>query len=253
MLESLDHGTLSKDAYREQLNELQMALMTLQHGLYQQNKRCVIVLEGTDAAGKGGLIRRFTTNMDPRGYHVHPIGAPTPEELSQHYLQRFWSRLPKAGKTAIFDRSWYGRVLVERVEELVPSATWQRTYEEIRQFEQLLVDDDIILIKLFLHIDQDEQLRRFKERLEQPHKRWKLTPEDITARLRWDEYQQAFEDMLAHSRTSIGPWYIVGANQKRFARIEAMQHIRNSLSQAIDIEHVDLLDPEVERLAKLHL
>ncbi|WP_369821232.1 polyphosphate kinase 2 family protein, partial [Oleiphilus sp. HI0080] len=160
-LSALEHPKANKDTYREELEKLQLKLMALQHGVYQQRHRCVIVTEGIDAAGKGGLIRRATAFMDPRGYRVHPIGAPSEEELAEHYLQRFWRRLPKQGQTVIFDRSWYGRVLVERVDQLVNKSTWQRAYKEINEFEQQMVDDGIIVIKLFLSIDKEQQLERF--------------------------------------------------------------------------------------------
>lgn len=251
MLADIPHLKLDKERYREQLADAQLELMKLQHGLYQQKKRCVIVVEGTDASGKGGMIRRATEMMDPRGFRVHPIGAPTPTELAEHYLQRFWRRLPKAGQLTIFDRSWYGRVLVERVDNLVSEETWSRAYREINEFEKLLVDDGVILIKLFFTIDKDEQLLRFKERYEQAHKRWKLTPEDFTARAMWDDYQAAFEDMLTKTHKEDAPWKIIGANQKRAARIEALKELRKTLARHIDLEKVNLLSPEVRKLAQL--
>jgi polyphosphate kinase 2 (PPK2 family) len=211
------------------------------------------VVEGIDAAGKGGMIRRATELMDPRGYRVHPIGAPTAEELKEHYLQRFWRRLPKQGQTAVFDRSWYGRVLVERVSKLVEEPTWERAYQEIIQFEEQLEADGMILIKLFLSIDKDEQLSRFKERIENPKKRWKITPDDILSRNLWDEYQIAFDDMLKHTSTATRPWHVVGSNHKRHARIECMRHIRDRLAKDIDQNQVQLLNPEVAELAQKFL
>lgn len=252
-LEQLEHPEISKKVYFERLEELQLQLMTLQHGVYKQGIRCIIVVEGIDAAGKGGMIRRATELMDPRGYRVHPIGAPSKKELSEHYMQRFWRRLPEPGQTAIFDRSWYGRVLVERVDNLIDATTWQRAYREINEFEEQLVNDGILLIKLFLSISKDEQLRRFKERMAEPRKRWKITPDDILNRQSWDDYQLAFEDMLTKTSADSRPWHIVGANNKKHARLDAMQHIAERLSQRINIEKVQLLNPEVQKLAEKHL
>lgn len=252
-LSELEHPEVGKKDYLEQLETLQIQLMTLQHGAYQQGHRCVIVTEGIDAAGKGGLIRRTTAFMDPRGYRVHPIGAPTEDELAEHYLQRFWRRLPKKGQTVIFDRSWYGRVLVERVDQLTNESTWQRAYREINEFEQQMVDDGIIVIKLFLSISKDEQLKRFKERMSEPKKRWKITPDDILNRRNWDAYQDAFEDMLNKTSAPNRPWHVIAANNKKHARLDAMQHIAACLSERIDANTVELLNPEVEALARKYL
>ena len=252
-LSQLQHPTVKKSEYRAQLEKLQLKLMTLQHGAYQQGHRCVIVTEGIDAAGKGGLIRRATAFMDPRGYRVHPIGAPTEDELAEHYLQRFWRRLPKQGQTVIFDRSWYGRVLVERVDQLASESTWKRAYREINEFEQQMVDDGIIVIKLFLSISKDEQLERFKERMDEPKKRWKITPDDILNRQNWDAYQDAFEDMLNKTSAPKREWHLIAANNKKHARLDAMQHIADSLSERIDVDSVELLNPEVEELARKYL
>jgi polyphosphate kinase 2 (PPK2 family) len=252
-LSALEHLKANKDTYREELEQLQLKLMTLQHGVYQQGHRCIIVTEGIDAAGKGGLIRRATAFMDPRGYRVHPIGAPSEEELAEHYLQRFWRRLPKQGQTVIFDRSWYGRVLVERVDQLANKSTWQRAYKEINEFEQQMVDDGIIVIKLFLSIDKEEQLERFKERMNEPKKRWKITPDDILNRQNWEAYQDAFEDMLDKTSAAKRAWHVVAANNKKHARLDAMQHIAEGLSERIDINDVEVLNPEVEALAHQYL
>ncbi|KZY73626.1 hypothetical protein A3742_16005 [Oleiphilus sp. HI0071] len=252
-LSALEHPKANKDTYREELEKLQLKLMALQHGVYQQRHRCVIVTEGIDAAGKGGLIRRATAFMDPRGYRVHPIGAPSEEELAEHYLQRFWRRLPKQGQTVIFDRSWYGRVLVERVDQLVNKSTWQRAYKEINEFEQQMVDDGIIVIKLFLSIDKEQQLERFKERMNEPKKRWKITPDDILNRQNWEAYQDAFEDMLDRTSAAKRAWHVVAANNKKHARLDAMRHIAEGLSERIDMNDVEVLNPEVEELARKYL
>ena len=252
-LEQLEHPEIGKKAYFKKLEDIQLQLMTLQHGVYKQGVRCMIVVEGIDAAGKGGMIRRTTELMDPRGYRVHPIGAPSKKELAEHYMQRFWRRLPERGQTAIFDRSWYGRVLVERVDKLINEATWQRAYREISEFEEQLVNDGVTVIKLFLSISKEEQLRRFKERMEEPRKRWKITPDDILNRQNWDDYQYAFEDMLTKTNGERRDWHIVGANNKKHARLDAMQHIAKRLSEQVDIEEVQLLNPEVQKLAEKHL
>lgn len=249
-LAHLNHEQLGRKEYQAELKGLQLDLMKLQHGLYQQQLRCVVVVEGTDASGKGGMIRRATEVMDPRGYRVHPIGAPNGSERGEHYLQRFWRRLPKAGQLTIFDRSWYGRVLVERVDQLVAPPVWLRAYQEINSFEQQLCDDGVILIKLFLSIDKAEQLSRFKDRFENAHKRWKLTTEDFTAREKWEAYEEAFEVMLEKTDTTAAPWKTIGANHKRFARIAALSHIRDHLAERIDLARVQVLDPEVEKLAR---
>ncbi|KZZ62639.1 hypothetical protein A3762_13185 [Oleiphilus sp. HI0125] len=252
-LQKLEHPKLDKKEYEKELEKLQLQLMTLQHDLYNQNMRCVVVVEGIDAAGKGGMIRRMTEFMDPRGVRVHPIGAPSIDELEEHYMQRFWRLLPKRGEVSIFDRSWYGRVLVERVDNLTPHKRWQRAYKEISQFEKLLINDGVIVIKLFLSISKDEQLKRFKERIENPKKRWKITSEDILNRQNWDSYQQAFEDMLDKTDGKKNPWHIVAANNKRYARINAMKHFAKRLNAHIDTEQVELLKPEVEKLATKYL
>lgn len=253
MLAKLEHPHVSKNEYDSRLSNLQLDLMTLQHGLFQQRRRCVIVFEGIDASGKGGAIRRLTANMDPRGYQVHPIGPPTPDEHREHYLQRFWRKLPRKGNTAIFDRSWYGRVLVERVEALAEEDVWQRAYDEINDFEKMLIDDGLILIKVFLYIDKDEQKNRFRDRLEKEHKRWKLTPDDINTRLKWDAYVKAFEDMLATTSPKGAPWHIVAANSKKHARLSVLGHVKKCLEQEIDCDKVNLLSPELEQLAKQFL
>ncbi len=188
-LAQLQHPRLDRDSYHQQLSELQRELMVLQLGLYRTGKRALIVFEGTDASGKGGTISRLVDNMDPRGFRVYPIGPPTADELARHYLQRFWRRIPRAGQLVIFDRSWYGRVLAERVESPLEEPAWRRAYKEINQFEQLLVDDNHILIKVFLAIDKDEQFERFRKRFHNPEKRWKLTQADLDSRAHWDAYQ----------------------------------------------------------------
>lgn len=249
-LKKIDHPQLEVDEYLPQLEALQTRLMEFQLGLYETGRRAVIVLEGTDASGKGGLIRRMVDKMDSRGYRVHPVGPPTADELERHYLQRFWRRIPRAGQLVVFDRSWYGRVLIERVEGLIEVPVWQRAYEEIRHFEKLLVEDGHILIKLFLHIDADEQLQRFRKRLNSPDKSWKLTMADLESREYWAEYQQAYQDMFDHTHRDIAPWNLIGANCKKHARITGLAAIADELQRHIDLDNIEFLSPAVARRAR---
>ena len=205
MLESLDlTQSLSTEEYEERLKPLQLDLVLAQRRLAERGIAVVIVFEGMDAAGKGGAIKRLTTKLDPRGYEVLPIGPPTEEELRHHYLWRFWTQLPSYGRLTIFDRSWYGRVLVERVEGITPKARWQQAYSEIVEFERSLVDDEYIVLKFWLHISEKEQLRRFKAREEDPYRRWKITKEDWRNRDKWDDYVAAAEDMFEYTSTARG-------------------------------------------------
>ncbi len=233
-LNDLAFPTLSDEESNELLPLLQQQLARLQIALFQQKKRAVIVFEGTDAAGKGGAIRRMIHAMDPRGFRVYPIGPPSLAEAERHYLQRFWQRIPKKGQLGIFDRSWYGRVLVERVEKFASKREWQRAYREINDFERLLVDDDIILIKLFLHISKEEQRERFTSRWTNPDKQWKLTPDDLKAHAKYDDYIEAYEDMFQRTSTGFGPWQIIPANDKDFTRVTVLTKTIEGLSEKVD-------------------
>jgi len=226
---------LSRKKYDKQLKAWQARLQAVQVAFRREGARGVVVFEGWDAAGKGGAIRRMAWVLDPRGFDVHPIAAPLPQDRGRHYLRRFWLRLPGPGELAVFDRSWYGRVLVERVEGLVTKAEWRRAYGEINQFEQQLVDDDFRIVKLFLHITPEEQLDRFRARFRHPLKRWKLTPEDLRNRARWKDYQDAIEDMLAETSTKQAPWHVVPANCKHFARVRALELIVEGLGRGLDL------------------
>ncbi|MFM2045565.1 MAG: hypothetical protein RLY86_4141 [Pseudomonadota bacterium] len=237
-----------RDDYEKKLADLQERILHVQQAYWHSRRRAVIVLEGWDAAGKGGAIRRLTERLDPRGAHVWPIGAPSLEDQGKHYLYRFWQRLPAAGTFAIFDRSWYGRLLVERVERLASREEWSRAFREINAFERMLTDDGVRLVKLFLHIDRDEQLERFKERLKNPYKRWKLTAEDLRNRERWDDYIRAAEEMFARTDTQEAPWHLIPANAKWYARVELLRIVVDRLSADIDISPPPL-DPEVQRAA----
>ncbi|WP_027858971.1 polyphosphate kinase 2 family protein [Marinobacterium jannaschii] len=247
--EMLQHTRLpDKDSYQKTLKKLQKRMLQVQQAYHQQGHRAIIVFEGWDASGKGGAIRRLTEKLDPRGFRVHPIAAPEADEQSKHYLYRFQKRLPNAGSFAIFDRSWYGRVLVERIEGFASKPEWQRAYQEINEYERMLSDDGVRIIKLFLHIDPDEQLSRFEERLNNPIKHWKLTPEDIRNRSRWAEYEQASNEMFRHTSTLNNPWQIIAANHKWSARIEVLRYVTDRLAEDIDITPAPL-DPEVIRQA----
>ena len=241
MLEAVDlDAALDKQEYRERLARLQVRLITAQRGIEAAKIPVVIVYEGMDASGKGGSVRRLTRRLDPRVIAVHEIGPPTPEELAHHYLWRFWQRLPARGHIAVFDRSWYGRVLVERVDELTPRTTWERAYREIDEFERWLVDDGTVLVKLLLHISKHEQLARFQAREQDPLKSWKLLPEDWHNREKWDRYVEAMEQMLRETSTAYAPWTIVPADDKRYARVRTLEviveEIEHALARQADVE-----------------
>ncbi|MEC4088993.1 polyphosphate kinase [Pseudoalteromonas rubra] len=249
----MEHPALDdKKAYRRALKYWQNELLHVQQAYYHQGRRALIVFEGWDAAGKGGAIRRITERLDPRGYQVFPISAPKPEEQSKHYLYRFYNKLPKAGTLTIFDRSYYGRVLVERIEAFATRNEWQRAYQEINEFERLLYDDKVKVVKLFLHISAEEQLKRFEERLNNPYKRWKLTEEDIRNRNRRDDYEQAIDDMFAQTDTQQAPWHLVLGEHKWYTRVEVLKTLVKTLSEGVDTTPPPV-DPNVVRLAKEHL
>lgn len=205
----------------------------LAYRAYTLKRPVILVFEGWDAAGKGGTIKRITAKMDPRGYVVWPIAAPEGEDKDRHYLYRFWRRLPEQGQIAIFDRSWYGRVLVERVEKLCAETDWQRAFAEINQFERQLTGFGTILLKFWLHISAEEQLQRFKDREQTRHKSWKLTEEDWRNRGKWEDYLQAIEDMLLKTSTCDAPWTVVEANDKYHARIKVLTTVIKRLEAAL--------------------
>jgi AMP-polyphosphate phosphotransferase len=217
--------SLSTEEYTDRLKEAQTRLRELEHQIYRRRMPVIIAYEGWDAAGKGGNIRRLTQNLDPRGYEVIPIAAPNDIEKTHHYLWRFWAQLPKAGHIAIFDRTWYGRVLVERVEGFCTEGQWRRAYREINAMEQQLVHFGMVLLKFWLHIDPDEQLRRFQERQEDIHKQWKITDEDWRNRSKLDQYRDAVEEMLYRTSTPHAPWTIVESNCKRYARVKVLETV----------------------------
>ena len=222
-----------KKEYQALLERYQGWLYRLTQQARRKGVSTVLVFEGADAAGKGGIIQRLTAALNPCIYKIIPIAAPTDEEHAQHYLWRFWRHLPRAGRMAIFDRSWYGRVLVERVEGFADEAAWQRAYGEINDFEQQLTDHGMVVAKYWIQIDKDEQLRRFKSRQVTPHKRWKITDEDWRNREKWDEYEAAVDDMVARTHTPTAPWTLVAGNDKRFARLKVIETFCQQLEQSL--------------------
>ena len=222
-------STLPYDTYKRELRERQQKIHTRSQKAAMEGRTSVLVFEGWDAAGKGGAIRRLTCAMSARNYRVIPIGAPTDEELARQYLWRFWRQMPRAGKVVIFDRSWYGRVLVERVEGFASEEAWQRAYQEINDFESQLVEYGINVQKFWLHIDPEEQLRRFKAREKTPYKKYKITDEDYRNRSKWDAYVCAVNDMVERTSNDIAPWHLIPANDKRYARVEIARIFSKSL------------------------
>ncbi len=235
ILDSLDLSLeLDKKDYNEKLNFYQGKLNKLARYAHQKKTSSVLVFEGWDAGGKGGAIRRLTRALDSRNYQVIPIAAPTDEEQVQHYLWRFWRHMSRAGRITIYDRSWYGRVLVERVEGFASEQEWTRAYSEITNFEKSLTDHGIVLLKFWLHIDPDEQLRRFKGREKISYKQHKITEEDYRNRDKWAEYSLAVNDMVAHTNSQKTSWTLVEANNKRYARIKVIKTYCEALEKALD-------------------
>lgn len=237
-LTEVDDADMEKSAYKDELADKQAQLAKLLRA--RGDRHVIFAFEGMDAAGKGGAIKRLVAPLDPREYQIYNIGAPMQYELEHPYLWRFWTRLPNAqtdriSRVAIFDRTWYGRVLVERVEQLAHECEWQRAYDEINRFESDLTASGAILIKYWLAIDKKEQLERFEDRQETPHKQFKLTEDDWRNRDRWQDYVQAASDMLARTSTSCAPWYMVATNDKRTARLLVLDHAISQLTKALNL------------------
>jgi polyphosphate kinase 2 (PPK2 family) len=233
VLDTVDQSrSLPPEQYSTELDRWKSKLFQQAHKAAEHDVSTVLVFEGWDAAGKGGIIRRLTQAMDATLYRVVPIGAPTEDELAHHYLWRFWRQLPRAGHVAIFDRSWYGRVMVERVEGFATEAEWSRAYPEINDFEEQLVEHGIVLLKFWLQIDADEQLRRFKDREATPFKQFKITPDDWRNRDRWNDYELAANDMIARTSTEYARWNLIAANDKRSARVEVIKTVCRALTRA---------------------
>ena len=231
---SLDDKVLSDDEYNSKLEELQKKLSELHYELYRKKIPVVIAYEGWDAAGKGGNIKRIAAALDPRGYEVHPIASPEPHEKARHFLWRFWTRLPKDGHIAIFDRTWYGRVMVERIEGFCSENEWKRAYNEINEFEKELVDWGAVVIKFWVQIDKDTQLARFTERQNTPEKNWKITDEDWRNREKWDQYESAVDEMIKKTSTAFAPWYVLESNDKKYARIKALEIVIENIERKLN-------------------
>ena len=230
---SLDQ-TIEEEAYKKELKQLQTRLGELHNRLYRKKVPVIIAYEGWDAAGKGGNIKRIAGALDPRGYEVHPIASPEPHEKARHYLWRFWTRLPKTGHIAIFDRTWYGRVMVERLEGFCSENDWMRAYNEINEFEKELHDWGAVIIKFWVQIDKETQLERFNERQNTPEKQWKITEEDWRNREKWDSYEEAVNEMIAKTSTAYAPWHILESNDKKYARIKALKIVIEELEKALE-------------------
>ncbi len=230
---ALDPAVEEKE-YKEELDKLQGQLKELHNRLYRKKVPVVILYEGWDAAGKGGNIRRITEALDPRGFEVHPIASPEPYEKARHYLWRFWTKLPKTGHIAIFDRSWYGRVMVERLEGFCSENDWKRAYNEMNEFEKELHDWGAVIIKFWVQIDKDTQLERFTMRQNTPEKQWKITDEDWRNREKWDAYETAVNEMIQKTSTSYAPWYILESVDKKYARLKALKIVIRELEKALE-------------------
>ncbi|MBK1697562.1 polyphosphate kinase 2 family protein [Rhodovibrio salinarum] len=246
------HARDDSRGYTQALIESQHDLRRLQLAQLAHRSRGVVVMEGWDASGKGGIIRRMAAVLEPRAARFHPIGPPTAEWQNKHWLARFWPLLPDPGAMAVFDRSWYGRVLVERVEGLTPEVDWRRGFEEIRQFEEMLLNDGVRLVKIFLNVSPRVQLHRFQKRLDDPVKRWKLGVADLR---NWElraPYEAAIEEMLQRTSTTRAPWHVIPADDKKYARVRAMQLIFEGLSDGLEMTP-PRLDPEVAGMAESRL
>jgi polyphosphate kinase 2 (PPK2 family) len=248
-LSDYESGASFEGDYHKALDDLQERLARIQVAHIVHKRRALIVFEGWDAAGKGGAIQRLTALWDPRAFRVWPIGAPTEEEKARHFLWRFWKKLPAAGQIAVFDRSWYGRVLVERVEELATVTDWRRGYDEINEFEAQQAYAGTTIVKLFFHVTQETQDARLKARLDHPWKRWKVTAEDFRNRARRDDYLAAVHDMFEWTNTRWAPWTVIDGNNKKAARIAALTAVADALEAACPPKPPQP-DPEMERLAR---
>lgn len=235
---------ISRNDYNKELLKYQLRLSILQRELRNREIPLILAFEGWDASGKGGAIKRLTEKLDPRGLKVYPVGAPSEDESKRHYLWRFWSRLPRKGELIVFDRTWYGRVMVERVEGFATEYAWKRAYHEINEFEKTLVNDDMILCKFFMHISKEEQLRRFTDRQEDPFKSWKITAEDWRNREKWELYEAAIEEMISKTDTKTAPWTIINGINKRIARIDVLKTVTSKIEEFCKIDRELLYQQE---------
>jgi len=218
-----------KDTFEDLAKKLQLNMLRIQQGIFHKKERVIIIFEGFDAAGKGGAIRALTETLDPRSVKVIPIGPPTEDEKGKPWLYRFWRDLPDPGNTTIFDRSWYGRTLVEKVDKITSEEKLKSSYDEINQFEAQLQNDGIYLIKIFLAITKDEQLQRFEDRMKDPYKQWKIGMPDIEARRKWDKYVKAVDAILIKNNPKSSPWFVIPANSKKFTRKEVLSIVTTQL------------------------
>jgi AMP-polyphosphate phosphotransferase len=234
LLDRLDQDqSVDETGYKEELREYQLKLLALQRKLVNSRNTLIVVFEGPDAAGKGGAIKRIVEKLDPRNIRVYSIVKPTAEEYRHHYMWRFWTKAPPEGELAIFDRSWYGRVLVERVEGFATREEWKRAYDEINSFEESLFNGRAIIVKLYLHISKEEQLSRFKKREADPAKAWKINDEDWRNREKWDEHNLAAEDMFAKTSMKHAPWQIVAANYKWHTRLRVLKTLCSRVEKVL--------------------
>ena len=241
-------GPLEEETYERDLRKLQTRLLDLQIHYLHDRRRAIICIDGWDAAGKGGLIGRMVDGLEPKSVHVWRIGAPTPEEQGRHYLWRFWQRLPVPGDWAIFDRTWYGRVLVERVEGFCDKDSWKRAYREINEFERQLSDDGVRIVKILVHVSAEEQKRRMIERLSKPHKHYKIGPEDFRNIAKRKEYLEAYDDMLERTDTEQAPWHVIASDDKMQARLTGLRIIADTLGSGMTLTEPEL-DPAVAAAA----
>lgn len=251
-LADYEKGEAFDGDYDAALAKVQKRLARLQVAHMVCNLRTMVLFEGWDAAGKGGAIQRLTAGWDPRNFNVWPISAPTEEELARHFLWRFWKKIPGKGDIAIFDRTWYGRVLVERVEAYTSEKNWRRGYDEINEFEAQQQADGVTIIKLFLHVTEEEQNRRLVARIDHPWKRWKVTPDDFRNRARRADYLDAMHDMFRETDTRWAPWKVIDGNNKKAARIAALTYIADTLERSAPSDPPEL-DPDFERYARAQL
>lgn len=226
--------TIEKEPYDETLKKLQKKLKRLHNEIYLKKIPVIIAYEGWDAAGKGGNIKRVAAALDPRGYEVCPIAAPDKYELAHHYLWRFWKHIPKTGHVEIFDRTWYGRVMVERIEGFCTQEQWRRAYREINEFERELHEWGAVIVKFWIHVSKEEQLRRFNDRQNTPEKQWKITDEDWRNREKWDDYEQAVDEMIRYTSTDFAPWTIVESEDKKYARIKALEVLIDAIEKRLE-------------------
>ncbi|MEE1132382.1 MAG: polyphosphate kinase [Caryophanon sp.] len=241
---------IEKSKYKKEIKKLQYEMLNAQQFLRHNNLSLILVFEGMDAAGKGGAIKRLTERLDPRGYVVHPIAAPRPHEKEYHYLHRFWTRLPQYGQIAIFDRSWYGRVLVERIEGFARTEQWTRAYGEINEFERQLTDENYIVLKFWLHVSEEEQLQRFEQRKNDPYKSWKLTDEDWRNREKFPKYREAADDMFEKTDKKNAPWILVEGNNKHYARVKVLREALKQLEKEAEkrgLQLTNIIDNETKQ------